>query len=265
MANVVKKIKEKKKMILAVQKANKEEHRKKEIIRRENIEKEIKRKENMKLWFFHVPKTGGMFLRNYFEKHHSDCIGMTKPRNHDGLIQLANPIKWKQLGHFQMKNPNNYYKFAFVRNPWDHRVSQYFYTSDEKRDKEKFLKMHPTFEHFIKATHDDQYKDKLRFRDTYHESNRYKNMLYSNGKLGMEYVGKYETLHEDVKKIFEINGIKMKVSIDKHYEEHKKEWKITNYSKHDHYSKYYTDELIDIVYEQEKLIIEEYDYKFERK
>jgi len=163
-----------------------------------------------------------------------------------------------------MKGLENYYKFGFVRNPWDWRVSFYFHNIRNDGDARNWFKIHPTFEHFVKATHNATFPLQLRFENIYRESNRYDIVFCFDGKLAIDYVGKYETLYKDLKKIFEINDIEMTGSIDDYFEENKNECKVINYSKHDHYGTYYTDELIDIVYEQEKSIIEKYGYKFER-
>lgn len=212
--------------------------------------KRIQNKDHNKIWFIHMPKTGGIFLRHYFEKCNNIekqvIIGMSKPRNHDGIVRIK----------------NSDYKFGFVRNPWDHRVSMYYYW--QKRSEKTWVTSNQSFERFIKDISNNVWSKKNLYKNNYHQMPRYNNMFCINGKLAIDYVGKFETLHEDVKKIFKINNIEMTISIDDYYKDNKDNWDISNYSHHDHYSTYYTTELIDIVYEQEKKIIEIYDYKFEK-
>jgi len=52
-----------------------------------------KRFDEAKLWFFHISKTGGTFLRHYFEKYYYNEIGMSKPRYHNGVRHMTAPLK----------------------------------------------------------------------------------------------------------------------------------------------------------------------------
>lgn len=76
---------------------------------------------------------------------------------------------------------NNYFKFTFERNPWDKALSSY----DRRQPKLPFNEWIKTFSLNLRS-------QPLNFP------------LYSiNGKLGMDFVGKYENLYEDLKVIFE--------------------------------------------------------------
>lgn len=103
---------------------------------------------------------------------------------------------------------NNYFKFTFVRNPWDRAVSLYHW-------KKNFGSHGYIYFH--------QFNERTQHDILYHE------YLLIDGKPVMNFIGKYETLKEDLNKICDIIGIpapqmlthshKQTVSDRKHYRE----------------------------------------------
>jgi len=79
--------------------------------------------DDKKFIFCHVPKTGGRSMRECLSKYGSKMRG--GPKAHSSLDDIANRF-------FRERNRNiaDYYKFAFVRNPWDRYVSLYHYIRD---------------------------------------------------------------------------------------------------------------------------------------
>ncbi len=71
---------------------------------------------------------------------------------------------------------NSYFKFVFVRNPWDAQLSYYFY-------KTRNLASRPPFDTFL--------RDKKRARM------QSRNLYTINGEIAVDFVGRYESLHED--------------------------------------------------------------------
>lgn len=64
--------------------------------------------------FLHVPKTGGMSMRLALRAVSKDCK-IDFPRLHltsEELRGVVGPVRW-----------SNYYKFAFIRNPWEWNIS----------------------------------------------------------------------------------------------------------------------------------------------
>ena len=79
-----------------------------------------------KFIFFHTPKVAGSSIHIFFKDHY-------------GLVgeQRCDPIP--SIHHMSAKdylnsNPQykNYFKFSFVRNPWDKMVSQWWYNGHPK-------------------------------------------------------------------------------------------------------------------------------------
>jgi len=91
-------------------------------------------------------------------------------------------------------------------------------------------------------------------------TNRYKEMFYYDNKLALDHVGKTETIYDDINYVLSVNGVKSKWKKYWNKNKHNKN-KATN---HNHYSHYYTDDLIDIIKEKDQEIIKQYNYKFER-
>jgi sulfotransferase famil protein len=79
-----------------------------------------------------------------------------------------------------------YFKFAFDRNPWDRQVSWYLYKTKSKRSR-------PGFEQFMASR-----------RRAY--VNNYE--IYTlDGSLAVDFVGRYETLDQDLNKALELAGV----------------------------------------------------------
>ena len=160
---------------------------------------------------------------------------------------------------FQVKNPRHYniqeylseypsvkkyFKFAFVRNPWDRCVSLYFYLfKNEKEPKmsfDFFLRLfgsgHPVFSsHFCeKGVWDVHYKTQY---------------SYIEG-ASMDFIGRFENLQEDFNITCDRIGIPRQRLPQK------------NKSKHKHYTEYYNDETRQIVAEKYAKDIETFGYEY---
>jgi len=87
----------------------------------------------------------------------------------------------------------SYYKFAFDRNPWDRQVSWYFY-------KTKSAKTRPSFEAFMGSRY--AYVDN-------HE------LYMLDATLGVDFVGRYENLEQDLNKALSAAGVNSRVAVPK--------------------------------------------------
>ena len=169
-----------------------------------------------KVIFVHVIKTGGVSI--------ATALGMKRTNYHKSASQIK-----KKLGENIW---NEYFKFTFVRNPWDKIVSQYHF------NRSKFGFGGSTFKEYVRAWSAGQ---KI---STFPQLN----LFYIDEKL--DFVGRFETLQED------FNIVCDKVGIPQQQLPH------MNKSKHKHYTEYYDEETRQIVAEKYTEDIKYFGYKF---
>jgi len=166
----------------------------------------------------------------------------------------------------EAKPNKNYFKFAFVRNPWDRAVSRYFYVKANSKKKERIKRYrNSTFEEYVRDENNEFFLDTKRYAKSFpgrrvhlekimKKYSPFENQLDwitdENGKVLINFIGRFENLDRDFKTICQKIGIPP-VSL-----------KHTNKSKHKHYSKYYNKETRKIIAEKYCRDIEYFGYKF---
>ena len=128
-------------------------------------------------------------------------------------------------------NWENYFSFGFVRNPWDRTVSAYMFETRMRQFK-------GTFAEYVNRFTTGRLKTAKKFAQ--HDMVR-----------NCSYVGRFEHLQTDFNEICDIVGIK-RIKVP-HI------WKIN----HDHYSKWYTDELKQIMFDASSGDIDQYGFIFD--
>jgi hypothetical protein len=86
----------------------------------------------------------------------------------------------------------SYFKFAFDRNPWDRQVSWYLYKTKSKR-------VRPSFERFMAS------------RRRAYVTNYAQYTI--EGALAVDFVGRYESLEEDLNKALQMAGVKRRLAV----------------------------------------------------
>ncbi len=148
--------------------------------------------------FVHIPKTAGQSIEHFFLKLHgltwekrAPLLLRYNPDPKKGPESLAHLTaeEYVKYGYVTQKQFDEYFKFAFVRNPWDRLLSEYHYRNYHK---------HYTFTEFV--THGlpqaDNYSD--RYRHIMPQSD----FIYDdNDKLIVDFVGRFENLQKDFRLI----------------------------------------------------------------
>lgn len=130
------------------------------------------------------------------------------------------------------------FKFSVVRNPWDLCVSHYFYRQREEHEEAIDI----NFKEWLM-------NDKKREPIMWQASTQY-DCLTVNGKLAVDFIGRFENLQNDFNKICERISISP-ISLYKR-----------NSTKHEHYSTYYDKETKEYVFNLLKKDIETFNYEF---
>lgn len=209
----------------------------------------------------HTPKCGGSSIEQALLNHEIDLPSKIF-KNYEWIDNLKKEIKYefvlgKRLGlksyettredsfschHFTMKDYINnfpkyqkdFFKFTFVRNPWDKAVSEWKY----------FSKIEPNYNKTFK----ESLCKKIKTWELYpwKEHNWYQ-WQYAEG---CDFVGRFENLQED------FNIVCDKIGIPRKTLPHQ------NKTSHKHYTKYYDDETYESVRRRFFSDIEMFDYKF---
>ena len=133
---------------------------------------------------------------------------------------------------------NNYFKFSFVRNPWDWQVSLYkFGLTYETHHQRDLISSFGSFDEYLEwRINEDKHLQKDFLAD-------------ESGNLLVDYVGKIENINQDFSFICEKIGIQAELP-------------HLNKSPHDHYTSYYNPHTISMVAEAFAEDIECFDYRF---
>jgi sulfotransferase famil protein len=192
--------------------------------------------------FVHIPKTAGNSIQSVLRDHSEDeLVALRKEQDGIERFGLRNPnykIKkhstlsqyYDALGDQQFRD---LYKFTCVRNPWDRMVSYYF-TPTQKPENWNRKKFRETISKAVSVP------DYLRLENG--EANPFANV---------DCIMRFENLANDFRAVCDAIGISPP-GLPQY-----------NRSNREHYSKYYDDELRELVRARFAAEIERFDYKFE--
>jgi len=144
--------------------------------------------------FVHVPKTAGQSVEQFF----MDRLGLSWETDRDQLLlgNNTNPAKgteklshlsaaeYTDCGYLAREEFDSLFKFSFVRNPWERIVSEYRYRN---------YFHHRSFGDFLlHRLPEPGWTDKYR-----HVMPQYEMLHDTDGRLLVDFVGRFETLQQD--------------------------------------------------------------------
>lgn len=191
--------------------------------------------------FVHIPRTAGSSIA-----YQKDLFEITENRTHDFAANVRNTVS-KRIW-------NKYFKFTFVRNPFDRFVSLYFYFSQMKEGHRWYnynipvlteTQTYENFEMFCKNF------SNIKCKDNFHFISQYKWIIDNKENIIIDFVGRFESLHKDWKHVCERVGIE---GFD--------DLSCQNKSYHEFYQRYYTEETKLIVSQIYRKDIEMFGYEF---
>ena len=149
--------------------------------------------------FIHIPKNAGESMEKKL-----GIYGESK----DNLWGVHGKFVLQHLTLFQMKRLylksdefDRYYKFTFVRNPWDKAVSEYHWYQRYNAP--------ITFKDWVKGLSARLKTSKnLHVLEIGHNVPQYKYIYDKNGNLLVDFVGRFESLQSDFDKVCKKLGIK---------------------------------------------------------
>lgn len=150
--------------------------------------------------FVHIPKTGGQSVEQFF----MDRLALDWDQDREKLLLHANPDRdrgteklahlsaseYIDCGYVSRKDFAGFFKFSFVRNPWDRLLSEYRYRN---------YFHHRSFHDFVlnklpKPGWNDQYRHVMPQYDMLHDR---------QGNLLVDFVGRFEDLQQDFDRVCE--------------------------------------------------------------
>lgn len=154
--------------------------------------------------FVHIPKTAGQSIEQFF----LDRLGLDWEIDRDSLLLGANTdpdkgteklshlsaAEYTQCGYINQESFDRLFKFSFVRNPWERIVSEYRYRN---------YFHHFSFRDFLLRRlpppgWDDKYRHIMPQYDMLHDA---------EGKLLVDFVGRFENLQADFDQVCARLGI----------------------------------------------------------
>ena len=193
--------------------------------------------------FVHIPKTAGNSVQSVLQQYSEDEIIVNSYQDGINRFDLQTPkynlSKHSRLIVYKRRLEKELYrklfKFTIVRNPWDRMISYYFspHRGNPEWDRDRFIE-------FVKES--DSVKSFL--------STGFFNNIGNRPFKNLDFILRFENLAKDFELLCE------KLNIEETIIPH------VNISKHEHYSFYYDEELVNLVASRFRQEIDYFGYSF---
>lgn len=210
--------------------------------------------------FVHVQKTGGSSIEQVLRRAFPD------------LEQFKAKHAFLSAGYSELPEPQDWFKFAFVRNPWDRLVSWYTMIDQatrirwietlwngRNRKHYRQVRRNPLWRQAVELAGDfpgfvRNCTAPVQMEPGVHYSFAYNQVDYlsdASGRLLVDFVGRFENWTEDARELSRRLGIQVD------------DWPRRNSSRHRHYADYYDPDTAAIVAARFTRDIEAFGYRLE--
>lgn len=208
-----------------------------------------------KFVIINIPKTGTKSHRETLREY-IDHIGLPRPNDKD-FYQHETIISAKKKFIDRSWDWSMYFKYTIVRNPWSRFASLYFwanntYTNNLNKDLDtlpKALKLN--FLGLQKMFSQLNHNPKKIFKHMIKTTNKQEDFLCINKTIAVDHIARFENISQEFNFLCNTIGITPTPKL-------KHENKNPSYN----YKDLYNQELIDLVAEKEKFVIEKYNYEY---
>lgn len=208
--------------------------------------------------FIHIAKTGGLSVRDILEPYSEEPekFKIQRPLQEiNGKHNIFHDVWRSLLLHATAQDAlnelpadvfNNFFKFAFVRNPWDWQVSMYhFILREPKSTPHNLVKSFGSFDAYIEAVVSTDFRFPKGTTKFQHDM-----IVDNNGKLLVNFVGHYENLEQDFAHVCRTIGVDASLP-------------HLNRSQHRDYRSYYTEATRQMIADHYAKDIELFGYNFD--
>jgi hypothetical protein len=194
--------------------------------------------------FIHIYKVAGTSITRSLSKYEPNSLlrtAMRKSGINPYIPALANFPQHADAYEVKQLIPNEdfdkYYKFAFVRNPWDWQVSLFHYAQQTRKHHQYKITRDLSFDEYIEWRVNNNYRLQKSF------------ITDRNDNLIVDFVGKLENLESDFSQVCS----KLNIDIQLPHR---------NKSRHRSYKEYYTEKTYNLVKKAFADDIEMFGYQF---
>ena len=210
--------------------------------------------------FLHIPKTAGTSINSFYldkslkhsEANYDYLYGWCPKRKLH--MQHATVKQLLETDLVSQKEWENYFKFCFVRNPWDRAFSDYYWMMNDRKIKDSFENYINKQGKFSKVLND---KTNINYRGDHLISQS--EFLDTNGVAPINFIGRFENFEKDILKVNKELGIDEKFNIHLNKGKVKKHYsKFYNSAKKDMVEEKYNEDIVNFgyCYEEEKNLLE---------
>jgi len=218
--------------------------------------------------FVHIPKTAGQSIEQFF----MDLLGLDWKEDREALYLQNNDdpargteklahlsaSEYVDCGHVTQQKFSDFFKFSFVRNPWKRILSEYRYRN---------YFHHRSFKDFVlnkmpRPGFDDKYRHVMPQYDMLHDK---------DGRLLVDFLGRFETLQQDFDRVCESLGLENsqlphRNPSDKKSRDLKRRFRnrlfMNGENRHHGLNDFYDDETREAVADHYRIDIETFGYQF---